>query len=127
MHLAEKFTSLSQRMTIDFKNLLAILEISKDINDVTIKDINVAFRKLALKLHPDKAGDEKTAAFQKLRNAHQLLTQYILEQKTSGEVDDEEEKFFKENFQNFNFPCENQGSFTVYIEDFLAETWQSQF
>ena len=54
----------------DFKNLLNVLEITKDINEVTVKEINVAFRNLALKLHPDKAGDEKTYAFQELRNAH---------------------------------------------------------
>ena len=94
----------------DFKNLLNVLEITKDINEVTVKEINVAFRKLALKLHPDKAGDEKTYAFQELRNAHQLLIHHIIDQK-SHEDDDDTEKFFKDNFHNFNFPCENQGSF----------------
>ena len=37
---------------------------------------------------------------------------------------DDEEKFFRENFEKFNFPFANKGSFTVAIEDHLANTWQ---
>jgi hypothetical protein len=37
---------------------------------------------------------------------------------------DVEEKFFKDNFERFNFPCENKGSFTIGIEDYRADAWQ---
>ena len=34
-----------------------------------------------------------------------------------------ENNFFEDNFTAFNFPCENQGSFTVKIEDSMAASW----
>ena len=37
---------------------------------------------------------------------------------------DDEEMFFKDNFDQFNFPHEKRGSFTVSIKDYLADTWQ---
>jgi DnaJ-class molecular chaperone len=50
--------------------LLCVLEIDKDISNVSIRDINVAFRKLALVVHPDKAEDEdKAEKTQELRNS----------------------------------------------------------
>ena len=39
-------------------------------------------------------------------------------------ADNENQRFFDDNFQAFNFPYENKGSFTVKIEDALADTWQ---
>ena len=42
---------------------LGILKIREDITKVNLNDINNAFRKLAAIIHPDKAGDESTAAF----------------------------------------------------------------
>ena len=108
-------------------SLLSVLNVDKDVKDVTFSDINAAFRKLALKLHPDKAGDEHTAAFQQVRNAHELLHKYFLHKgDTPNSIDDEKESFFRDYFQNFNFPHENQGSFTVMIENTLAETWKNQ-
>ena len=111
----------------ELNDLLSILEIHKDISNVTTGEVNAAFRRLALALHPDKAGDEKTAAFQKLRSAYERVKEY-LEKKPDGPkdvVDSDEEVFFKDNFDMFNFPYENQGSFTVKIEDYLANTWQA--
>ena len=37
---------------------------------------------------------------------------------------DDDQKFFFDNFEKFNFPFENKGSFTVNIEDSLADIWQ---
>ena len=37
---------------------------------------------------------------------------------------DDEDVFFFDNFEKFNFPFENNGSFTVMIEDHLANAWQ---
>ena len=114
--------------TQELNDLLSILDIHNDISIVFTSDVNTAFRRLALALHPDKAGDEKTAAFQKLRSAYERLKEY-LEKIPGGSdaedvVDTDEEVFFKDNFDMFNFPYENQGSFTVKIEDYLANTWQ---
>ena len=70
----------------ELNDLLSILEILKDISNVTTGEVNAAFRRLALALHPDKAGDEKTAAFQKLRSAYERVKEY-LEKKPDGPKD----------------------------------------
>ena len=110
--------------------LLSILGISEDISNVTVRNIRVAFRKKALLLHPDKAGEMKTAAFQKLRSAYEELMTYIenddsrAAQEVNTVEENDEEVFFQDNFNQFNFPHENKGSFTVRIEDYLADTWE---
>ena len=48
----------------ELSELLKVLEINKDISNVSVRDVRNAFKKLALLLHPDKAGEEKTEAFQ---------------------------------------------------------------
>ena len=61
-------------MTIDdLKRFLSILKINygEDIGAITLRDATIAFQKLAMVLHPDKAGKESTAAFQELRNAYE--------------------------------------------------------
>ena len=113
--------------------LLSILGINDDISKVTLRIIRVAFNKQALLLHPDKAGAEeqkvKTAAFQKLRSAYEEIKNYI-EENINNDVnlqtveETDEEVFFKDNFEQFNFPHENKGSFTVRIEDLLTDTWE---
>ena len=91
-----------------------VLQIEKDIKFVTRRDVDIAFRRLALLTHPDKAGDEKVFHhFKEQNNAEDLIVD-----------NDDEEKFFMDNFEKFNFPFENKGSFTVSIEDSLAGSWQ---
>ena len=109
----------------EVKQLLSLLKIDKDLDNITVKDINVAYRKLAKTIHPDKAGDEKTEAFQDLLQASVKLRDYFKDKVQSADETDEEELFFKDNFERFNYPFENKGSFTVGIEDHLADTWQS--
>ena len=113
--------------------LLSVLGIEADISDVTLSDIKKAFRRLALIVHPDKSGDkdaaQKTAEFQKLRSAYEKLNIHLQERPHSadnpGTVEEKaEDDFFKDNFDQFNFPYENMGSFTVKIEEYLADTWQ---
>ena len=109
----------------EIKIHLAVLKIVKDRAEVNINDVNNAFRKLATVIHPDKAGDESTAAFQELLNSCQLLRKHFKEKcETDVNETDDDEKFFEDNFDKFNFPFENKGSFTVLIEDYLADTWQ---
>ena len=112
----------------EIRKHLDVLKIQNNINDVTLKDVTLAFRQLALILHPDKAGNESTAAFQELINAYEKVFDFFKE-KHGADFDkifenDDDQKFFKDNFQKFNFPFENKGSFTVSIEDYLADTWQ---
>ena len=105
---------------------LLTLYITKDITDVTVKEVNAAFRKLAKVTHPDKSGDDNTAKFQVILEAYKKLNAYFKETESRDDKDvvDIEEKFFRENFELFNFPHANKGSFTVGIEDTLADTWQ---
>ena len=65
-----------------------------------------------------------------LRDAYEKTRDYFKEMNNFGEhvsiVEiDENQRFFDENFEKFNFPFENKGSFTVNIEDYLADTWQA--
>ena len=112
----------------ELKRFLEVLEIDEDITNVSVKPINKAFRKLAKVTHPDKVGDEKTSVFQALLYAYDNLKDYFKEKQGISDEDifetDEEEEFFRKNFEKFNFPFANQGSFTVNIEDHLADTWQ---
>ena len=108
---------------------LSVLKIQDDISQVTKRDVNIEFQKLAKILHPDKSQDSSTtAAFQELRSSFDKLTEHFREK---GNVRNDctpytdEEMFFADNFHQFNFPYENSGSFTVVIQDFLADTWQA--
>ena len=114
----------------DLKRYLAILEIvADDVSTVTLRDANLAFQKIALIVHPDKAGKESTAAFQRLRDAYERVRNHFKEKINLDDesivVTDEETRFFDDNFEKFNFPFENKGSFTVRIEDSIADFWQN--
>ena len=52
-----------------------------------------------------------------------FLVHFLL-QVVKHEVVEDVDKFTKDNFKNFNFPKENKGSFTVEIENRLADNWQ---
>ena len=114
----------------ELKRNLNMLEIqtSFDIDSITLSDVRNAFKRLAIILHPDKAGPESTAAFQTLRNAYEKIRDHFNERNANGDVsninDEEEDTFFDENFETFNFPFENKGSFTVKIEESLAHGWK---
>ena len=112
--------------------LLRVLKIKNDITNVTSGDVNTAFRKEAKNIHPDKAGDESTAEFQQLLAAYNALREYFKERSDLSGVDvhendndNDDEQFFKDNFEKFNFPYANKGSFTIGIEDSLVDTWQN--
>ena len=51
------------------ENLYDILQVSKDASETEIKK---AYRKLAIKHHPDKGGDEET--FKKISEAYGILS-----------------------------------------------------
>ena len=111
----------------EIKSMFDILNIKEEIFNVTLKDVNQAFRKIVKVTHPDKVGPETTEECQTIIEAYKKLKAYFKitadSDKDVTEVDDEE-IFFRENFEKFNFPFANKGSFTVSIEDYLANTWQ---
>ena len=110
-----------------------------DLESLSVQQAGTQYRKVALTVHPDKADplnpeqiEEFTAAFQDLGNCYQRLLKYIgerLQSETEEAIEpkNDEDKFARENFGKFNFPFENQGSFTVKVEDDLAEVWQECF
>ena len=113
----------------DMRKHLDVLEIREEITGVTVKYVNAKFRKLAKVLHPDKASDKSTAAFQKLLRSCEILREYLKKNENEDNsktdmVPEDDFQFFEDNFEKFNFPFENHGSFTVIIEDYLADTWQ---
>ena len=106
----------------DLANYLNILKLQDtDLTTLELKQVSQAFQKLALLSHPDKAGEEFTAEFQTLRNAYEKVREHLL---ASSEASSSfASNFFDANFEQFNFPYENQGSFTVKIEDTLVTAW----
>ena len=57
----------------EIKKRLKVLRIKEEFTDVTLNHVNSAFRKLATVMHPVKAGDSSTAAFQELLNSCLIL------------------------------------------------------
>ena len=63
-----------------FKDDLKILGIEESkCDNVTISEVNKAYKKKALKVHPDTSGYESTADFQDLNNAHERALEFLVE------------------------------------------------
>lgn len=129
-------TKISEQLKKD----LTMMRINSDIlESLSVHQAKIQYHKVALLIHPDKADpnnpeqvQEFTAAFQELRNCYQRVLKFIVEKFQSKEEEpidpmNDEEIFARDNFDMFNFPFENQGSFTVNVEDSLAEVWQDCF
>ena len=43
------------------------------------------------------------------------------------DVEQTEEVFMNDNFQNFNFPTEKEGNFAVVVQNALADAWSQCF
>ena len=108
---------LSEKELIECFNTLEIL--NSDGNQLTLKQATKAFQRLALLTHPDKSGKESAVQFLKVREAYEKIRAHF----TDSEVKEIEPNFFQDNFHAFSFPHENKGSFTVKIEDELADIW----
>ena len=100
-----------------------------DIESLTINDAKTAYHKMAKKIHPDKTDQsdldkvrESNEAFKEAGACYERILKYIVEKLKAK--NDKDEVFVQENFGKFNFPCENQGSFTVLVQDNLADAWQ---
>ena len=116
------------------KDFLLFGFVEQTIHSIKVRDVIIAYRKLAMKVHPDRAGQEYTAEFQELGNAYQRCLQYLIDvmnddtniPKDDDSSDDDEVKFTKDNFRNFNLPKENDGSFTVFVQNDLANQWEEE-
>ena len=106
-----------------------------EVESLTVEQAKAAYRKAALITHPDKADPafpkqvaDFTAAFQELGNCYERVLKHIVEklqaQDDNFEPSTDAALFAKDNFNKFNFPFENKGSFTVQVEDVLADIWQ---
>ena len=119
----------------DVQNALDVLGLSIDeMDSLTAEEVKCAYHKAAKKTHPDKADPTNleevaryTAAFQEVGNSYQRILIFIV-QRFSANHDERNKEyscdgdiFMRENFDKFNFPAENKGSFTVRVEDKLAE------
>ena len=119
----------------EVKKDLANLKIDSDsLDNLTGDMVKAAYYKTALLTHPDKADpadakqvEEFTAAFQELGNSYQRILQYLIENEGDNieamkdEQMRDEALLAKEIFDKFNVPHENKGSFTVRVEDKLAD------
>ena len=104
---------------------LNILGISDTpVKDLTVHNVKIAFFKLALVKHPDKAGGS-SAAFQELLKSYQNILKHLAENLNNDDLDNDEQ-FLKDLFKEFNFPRENDQSFTILIENELADTWEEE-
>ena len=123
----------------ELKKDMATLRIDiETLVSLTIKQAKNQYHKIALVTHLDKADpdnpkqvEEFTAAFKELGNSYERVFKYIVEKLQSKSEDviepqhmNDEDVFVRENFNKFNFPYENHGSFTVNVEDYLAGLWQ---
>ena len=116
---------------------LAILKLEHiGLEVLTIREVNLAYKRIALKIHPDKTENDSTAEFQELSNAHQRLLQYLIEKPESSDDDGkneskkeerEEEQFTRDNFSNFNFPTEKDNSYVVIVQNEMANLWSECF
>ena len=87
----------------ELNKLLLVLNIVKDITDISLKEVNNAFRKQVKLIHPDKSGDENTEKCQRLIDAYKKLKEYFkINGADSRDIieSDIEEKFFRENFED---------------------------
>ena len=113
---------MSDNSIIDDLRILGIHE--TPIKDLTINYVKISFFKLALVKHPDKAGDS-SAAFQELLSSYHKILKHISEGLTGNNLDDDE-RFVKDIFNQCNLPKENKSSYTILIENNLADVWENK-
>lgn len=104
-------------------NLYAILEITKTANDSEIKK---AYKRLALKYHPDKGGDSEK--FKKISDAYTILSDKIKRQEYDNRDNIKNNMNGEDIFSNFFFnrksPQQNKNNMTYTIELSLEEIYK---
>ena len=91
----------------------------------TMKELNSQYRKLSLKVHPDKnnGSEESKEQFQLLHMHWRTLGNEVLANNCDVNNVSEDERFNMDLFKEFNKDQRNMESHTVIIEDELAEIW----
>ena len=100
---------------------------SDKLTTLTLGEVVAAWRKAAIRTHPDKVGKEFTSAFQELSQSYENVLKYVHSHRSEPNVVSEnvdDDAFTKDNFENMNFPQENKDSFTVFVQNELADLWQ---
>ena len=54
-----------------------------------------------------------------------IIARITESQEEIGPAVDDQNVFVRDNFDKFNFPFQNQGSFTVNLQDSFADLWQN--
>ena len=110
-----------------------------DIQELTIREVIQAYRKAVKKVHPDVSGYDSKEDCQELGGAYERILKILVDRskthedskgeefEETSESEDCEERFVKENFHNFNFPTQKEGSFVIKVENDLADTWDKCF
>ena len=89
-----------------------------------LKEITSQYRKLSLKVHPDKGGNKE--AFQQLSEAFHRLSGFVATYKeTHFDPEDIEENELRRCFRKYNVIHENNGSTTVLLENGREAEWES--
>ena len=82
----------------ELSECLIALELDpKDIENLTLKQASKVFQRLALLVHPDKAGDEYTAQFQRLFASYEKIRNHFKQTKDRTDTGN----FFDDNFELF--------------------------
>ena len=127
-------------MVNNIEKFLSILKLEKPVEELSIRDVITAYRKLVKNVHPDTSGYASKEDFQKLGEAYESILKIAVnrakasensvikrKEEEKDEEEETEEKFVKENFHNFNFPTEKEGSFVIKVENDLADMWDECF
>ena len=123
------------------KDDLKVLNIEdRSVEELTIREVIKAYKNLVKKVHPDVSGFDSNSEFQKLGNAYERVLKAVVDITNNRETvdeevtdkkgkswDDDEEKFVRENFHNFNFPADKDGHFVVVVQNELADVWAEVF
>ena len=126
------------------KKDLKVLNLEEiEIKELSIRDVIKAYRKATKKLHPDVSGYDSKEDFQELGGAYERILKILVHRSKTHEerdiknkderfeensgAEDCEERFVRENFHNFNFPTEKEGSFIIKVENDLVDTWDKCF
>ena len=115
-------------MTQNIKEELKILDIEcKEDEVLSIRSVNLKFKKLAKVRHPDKPGGTKED-FQMLLNAYRRVIKHLEEVHLEGnDIEVNDDHYEKEFFMRCNFPKENKTGFTVILQNDLSAEWREIF
>ena len=128
-------------MVNKIEKYLIILKLEgKCLEELSIRDVIRAYKMLVKNVHPDTSGYASKEDFQELSEAYESILKLVVKRiKTTRDTDmkrneedkeedeETEEDFVRDNFHNFNFPTEKEGSFVIKVENNLSDVWDECF